>query len=186
MHELNLTANTENERLILEHLKNAASAELAEKINNGARIEKDGKQLINKKTLADCWTFITNEARKELNGKSGAITDATVYGWAVHYFEEDSIAGTLYNEDGTPYKKTSERKPAKESKSKSENSKKKSKPAAEPEKAQNQPEFATDKPANGKAEETPTPKKRALKGQRNGLQISLFDFTEEEANTQDD
>ena len=28
-----------------------------------------------------------------------------MYGWAVHYFEEDSIEGTLYNEDGTEYKK---------------------------------------------------------------------------------
>ncbi len=184
MRELNLTASTENERLILEHLKNTASAELAEKINNGARIKEGGKQLINKKTLSECWAFITNEARKELNGKSGAITDATVYGWAVHYFEEDSIKGTLYNEDGTPYKKTAERKPAKESKP--ESSKKKSKPATEPEKAQNQPEFATDKPANGKAEKPPTPKKAGVKGQRNGLQISLFDFTEEEADTQDD
>ena len=27
-----------------------------------------------------------------------------MYGWAVHYFEEDSIEGTLYNEDGTEYK----------------------------------------------------------------------------------
>lgn len=25
-------------------------------------------------------------------------------GWAIHYFEEDSIEGTLYNEDGTEYK----------------------------------------------------------------------------------
>jgi hypothetical protein len=27
-----------------------------------------------------------------------------VFGWAIHYFEEDSIPGTLYNEDGTEYK----------------------------------------------------------------------------------
>ena len=27
-----------------------------------------------------------------------------MYGWVVHYFEEDSIEGTLYNEDGTEYK----------------------------------------------------------------------------------
>ena len=27
-----------------------------------------------------------------------------MYGWAVHYFEEDSIEGTLYNEDGSEYK----------------------------------------------------------------------------------
>ncbi|MBQ9750366.1 MAG: hypothetical protein IJV87_07290, partial [Clostridia bacterium] len=27
-----------------------------------------------------------------------------VFGWCIHYFEEDSIEGTLYNEDGTEYK----------------------------------------------------------------------------------
>ena len=37
--------------------------------------------------------------------RSACIDDAVVYGWAVHYFEEDSIEGTLYNEDGTEYKK---------------------------------------------------------------------------------
>ena len=35
---------------------------------------------------------------------SACIDDDTVYGWAVHYFEEDSIEGTLCNEDGTEYK----------------------------------------------------------------------------------
>jgi hypothetical protein len=28
-----------------------------------------------------------------------------VFGWAIHYFEEDSIEGTLFNEDGSEYKK---------------------------------------------------------------------------------
>lgn len=32
------------------------------------------------------------------------VEDNVVFGWAVHYFEEDSIEGTLYNEDGTEYK----------------------------------------------------------------------------------
>ena len=32
------------------------------------------------------------------------IEEKVVYGWAMHYFEEDSILGTLYNEDGTEYK----------------------------------------------------------------------------------
>lgn len=27
-----------------------------------------------------------------------------MFGWAVHYFEEDGIQGTLYSEDGTEYK----------------------------------------------------------------------------------
>ena len=32
------------------------------------------------------------------------IDDQTVYGWAIHFFEEDSIEGTLYTIDGAEYK----------------------------------------------------------------------------------
>ena len=34
------------------------------------------------------------------------IDDDTVYGWAMHYFEEDTILGDLYTEDGELYKPT--------------------------------------------------------------------------------
>ena len=84
-----------------------ASEILAKKINNGVRIQKDGKTLLNKKTLAGFMKFACDEAKKqaEKGAHSACIADAVVYGWAVHYFEEDSIEGTLYNEDGTEYKK---------------------------------------------------------------------------------
>ena len=36
-----------------------------------------------------------------------------MYGWAVHYFEEDSIEGTLFNADGTEYKPAPKTMPAK-------------------------------------------------------------------------
>ena len=77
-----------------------------EKINGGVRIQKDGKMLINKKTLAGFMKFACDEAKRqaEKGASSACIDDDTVYGWAVHYFEEDSIEGTLYNEDGTEYK----------------------------------------------------------------------------------
>ena len=50
--------------------------------------------------------FACDEARKqaEKGANSACIDDQTVYGWAIHYFEEDSIEGMLYNEDGTEYK----------------------------------------------------------------------------------
>ena len=52
--------------------------------------------------------FACDEARKqtEKSAKSACIEDSTVYGWAIHYFEEASVEGTLYNEDGTLYKST--------------------------------------------------------------------------------
>ena len=31
------------------------------------------------------------------------IEDKTVYGWAIHYFEEDDIQGKLFNLDGSEY-----------------------------------------------------------------------------------
>ena len=52
MIELNLTANTESEKRILEYLQNNVSETLADKVNNGTPFEKDGKPLFNKKTLA--------------------------------------------------------------------------------------------------------------------------------------
>ena len=104
--KLNLQATTKEEQKVKAYLEANASEVLAEKINNGVRIQKDGKTLINKKTLADFLKFACDEAKKqaEKGAQSACIDDDTVYGWAVHYFEEDSIEGTLYNEDGTEYK----------------------------------------------------------------------------------
>lgn len=77
--ELNLTANNRNEELVLEYLKNTVTDILAEKINTG------------KKTLAGCWNFIIGEAKKKAVSGCAAIEDKEVFGWATHYFEEDSI-----------------------------------------------------------------------------------------------
>ena len=104
--ELNLTANTTAEEKILQYLKENASETLANKINNGTSFEKDGNPLLNKKTLSDFMKYACDEARKlaEKGANSACIDDATVYGWAVHYFEEESIEGTLYTLDGEEYK----------------------------------------------------------------------------------
>ena len=107
---LNLEATTKEQQKIKAYLEANASDILAEKINNGVRIQKDGKTLLNKKTLAGFMKFACDEAKKqaEKGTQSACIDDDVVYGWAVHYFEEDSIEGTLYNEDGTEYKKQSD------------------------------------------------------------------------------
>lgn len=104
--ELNLKANTPSEQKILEYLQNNASETLADKINNGTPFEKDGKPLNNKKTLSGFIKYACDEARKlaEKGANSACIDDATVYGWAIHYFEEESIEGTLYTLDGEEYK----------------------------------------------------------------------------------
>ena len=104
--KLNLQATTKEEQKVKAYLEANASEVLAAKINGGVRIQKDGKTLINRKTLAGFMKFACDEAKKqaEKGASSACIDDDTVYGWAVHYFEEDSIEGTLYNEDGTEYK----------------------------------------------------------------------------------
>lgn len=104
--KLNLQAVTKEEQKVKAYLEANASEVLAEKINNGVRIQKDGKTLLSKKTLAGFLKFACGEAKKqaEKGASSACIDDDTVYGWSVHYFEEDSIEGTLYNEDGTEYK----------------------------------------------------------------------------------
>ena len=103
---LNLETKSKEQELIKAYLEENASEILAEKINNGTPFEKDGKQLINRKTLDGFMSFATEEARKqaEKGARYAMVDDAVVFGWAVHYFEEDSIEGTLYNEDGSEYK----------------------------------------------------------------------------------
>lgn len=109
--KLNLTAQNKQEELILTYLQNNASETLADKINNGTPFEKDGKPLLNKKTLAGFMKYACDEARKlsEKGANSTFIDDQTVYGWAIHYFEEESIEGTLYTIDGAEYKPTVKR-----------------------------------------------------------------------------
>ena len=104
--ELNLTAITPAEEKILQYLKENASETLAEKINNGTPFEKDGKPLLNKKTLSGFMKYACDEARNlaEKGANSACIDDVTVYGWAIHFFQEDSIEGTLYTIDGEEYK----------------------------------------------------------------------------------
>ena len=104
--ELAIEAKGTEQEKIKKYLEANASEVLADKINNGVVIEKDGKKLINKKTLDGFMQFACDEARKqaEKGARSACLDDEVVYGWAVHYFEEESIEGVLYNEDGTEYK----------------------------------------------------------------------------------
>ena len=76
---LNLKATTDNEKIILNYLTLNASDQLKEKINKGV------------KTLSQCWKYIETEARKVAVNGCACVQDATVFGWAIHFFEEDGI-----------------------------------------------------------------------------------------------
>ena len=103
--KINLETKTKEQELILHYLVENASEVLADKINNGTPYTKDGKELINKKDFESFIKYACDEAKKlvEKGASYACIEDATVYQWAIHYFEEDTILGTLYNQDGTLY-----------------------------------------------------------------------------------
>lgn len=109
MTTLNLKANTPEEQIILKHLIPQISEELAEKINNGVHITKDNKELINKKDLDTFMDYLYEEAKnripeKDRHGKQCVgMEGEDILGIAIHYFEEDSIHGKLFNLDGTEY-----------------------------------------------------------------------------------
>ena len=109
MIKLNLSANNREQELIKKYLEENASETLAEKINNGSAHIKNECHLINKKDLNGFMRFATDEARKvaEKGANYACIEDNVVFGWAIHYFEEDSIVGKLYNQDGSEYKEAS-------------------------------------------------------------------------------
>ena len=103
---LNLIAKGMEQESLKQYLEENASETLADKINNGVRIKKDGKTLINKKTLESFVDYAHEEAKKqaEKGSRYACLHSDVVFGWAIHYFEEESIIGKLYNEDGSEYK----------------------------------------------------------------------------------
>lgn len=106
MSKLNLATKTREQERIKAYLEENASDALVKKINDGVEIIKDTKLVINKKDLDGFWNYAIEEARKQAdkNTRGTIVNDETVFGWAVHYFEEGTIEGKLYNLDGTEYK----------------------------------------------------------------------------------
>ena len=113
MIKLNLETKNKEQEILKAYLEENASEILADKINNGVKIQKDNKTLINKKTLDTFMKYAYDEARKlaEKGANCACIEAKTVFAWAVHYFEEDTIEGILLNEDGSEYKKTPDTPP---------------------------------------------------------------------------
>lgn len=107
MSKLALETKTKEQEILKAYLEANSNEFLIKKINNGVKIQKDGKTLINKKTLESFVNYATEEAKKmaEKGARSAMVEDKVVFGWLMHYFEEDSIEGILYNEDGSEYKK---------------------------------------------------------------------------------
>ncbi len=108
MPKLNLESEDFYMSKVIKFLEENASKTLADKINNGVFIEKDGKHLLNKKDINGFDEYTYTLAEKLVAEKKGKqrvrVTNTEVYEWALEYFDDDTIEGTLYNEDGTEYK----------------------------------------------------------------------------------
>ena len=65
--------------IIKRHLDNMAQQDAA----FAERYKADGK------SLDKCINYITSQARKQAKGGCAYVEDAVVFGWAVHYFQED-------------------------------------------------------------------------------------------------
>ena len=102
---LQLETKTEEQKLIKGYLENNADERLDYKINHGTKTTKDGKTLINKKDLEGFMNYAESEAKKLVakGARSACVRSDVVFGWAMHYFDEDEIIGSLYNPDGSEY-----------------------------------------------------------------------------------
>ena len=92
--KINLTANNANEQRVLDYLEANASDVLAEKINTG------------KKTLKGIFEYASGEAQQTSVNGCACIDDQTVFGWAIHYFEEEAITEPAPREPKAVVKRT--------------------------------------------------------------------------------
>lgn len=115
MARIQLKAGNTVEQVILDYLEKNASEELVQKINTG------------KKGMCDCFNYIKEEARKKAVNGCSVIEDREVFGWAIHYFEEDKIkphtqstinAVVKTASDTVPIPKAEEKQPKAEKKKK--------------------------------------------------------------------
>lgn len=65
------------QKIVIDYLEAEASDMLVEKINKC------------QKTMDDCWKYITGMAKKRAQNNCACISDQEVFGWAVHFFEEE-------------------------------------------------------------------------------------------------
>lgn len=110
----NLKTKDATKQIIIDYLEENASDVLVKKI------QRCGK------TIDDCWNFITDSARKRAKNNCACIDDAEVFGWAIHYFEEEGnvkvtktepvkVVKTKENLQKTKVEKPKAEKPKKES-----------------------------------------------------------------------
>ena len=74
---------TPHEKAIAKYLTDNASEALIEKIRAAKSAGFD---------IHTCMNYITSEARKLATNNCAMVEDSVVYGWAVHYFEDEWVS----------------------------------------------------------------------------------------------
>lgn len=71
------------EKIIKDHLEKMAQGDavFAQKFYDRCEKEKDA--------IKDCCSYITSEAKKQAQGECAVVEDAEVFGWAIHFFDEN-------------------------------------------------------------------------------------------------
>lgn len=83
------------------------------------------------KSIEECCKYIMQKARKEAKNGCAAIPDDVVYGWAVHYYDEDDIKVSGTTEDvqvSVPEQPEPKREPAADPHPKKKKAKNKNEP----------------------------------------------------------
>lgn len=84
---MNLKAESEIEKIVLEYVLAHASPALM------ARIDAEGK------TIQKCWAYVTSYARKHAKGNQYCMSDDEAFGLVMHYFEDEPEGATYKTED---------------------------------------------------------------------------------------
>lgn len=77
----------------LEQVKNPSIIKIANYLIDQSANDSLIAQTLDKpnKSLSEMWKYIYEEARKQKVDNASIVDDMTVYGWAQHYYDEDSI-----------------------------------------------------------------------------------------------
>ncbi len=131
------------------------------------------KIIESKKTISDCWKYITSKAKDQVTDGSACIEDEEVYGWAVHYFEE------LSHPDGYDVPKPAKKPDAAKAEDKTEKKsrKKKGEEVKAEEKAEEKPPIMAEEV---KPEAAPEMKDAAPAETAEGLPDGFIKITEAE------
>lgn len=104
-----MEAKNETEKIILEYFEKNASDSLK------ARVEQE------KKTIAGALNYATEKARKHRTGNFACVADEVVFGWIMHYFEDEPASkyeakstGAKVSAPKKAEKKTAKKKPVTE------------------------------------------------------------------------